>query len=214
MSEQLQHLIERIRTEGIGKADEEARAILEKARAEAARLAQDAQARAAEIVRKAQADADAYDARGRKSLEQAARDTILTVSHTLEALFDKLFRRQVENTLTPEVFQAILRDVVAAYLAQGHGATGLELTVPAGKQEAIRDFLVKTFQAEAANGVTIRSSNDVIAGFRVAFLRDHVEHDFTPEAIAESLAHMVRPDLGALLRQAGAGKPKSGTPAP
>jgi hypothetical protein len=40
-----------------------------------------------------------------------------------------------------------------------------------------------------------------------------VEHDFTPEAIAETLARLVRPDLGALLRQA-ADAPKGGTPAP
>lgn len=214
MSEQLQHLIERIRTEGVGKADEEARAILEKARAEAARVERDAHTRAAEITNKAKADAAAAEERGRKSLEQAARDTILTVSQTLEALFDKLFRRQVENTLTHEAFQSILRDVIAAYLAQGHGKTGLELTVPAGAQEAVRDYLVKTFQAEAANGVTIRSSSEVIAGFRVSFVRDHVEHDFTPEAIADALARLVRPDLGALLRQAVSAMPKRGTPAP
>jgi V/A-type H+-transporting ATPase subunit E len=214
MSEQLQHLIDRIRTEGVGKADTEAQAILEKARLEAARLEREALDRAAVIVKKAEADAAAHAERGRKALEQASRDTILTVRQTLEALFDKVFRRRVETALTPEAFQAILRDVITAYLAQGHGANGLDITVPAGREDAVRNDILKTFQAEAAAGVTIRSSNDVIAGFRVSFVRDHVEHDFSPEAIAETLARLVRPDLGALLKQAAAGDVNRGTPAP
>jgi V/A-type H+-transporting ATPase subunit E len=214
MSEQLQHLIERIRTEGVGKADAEAGAILIKAREEAARLEREAKDRAAAIVKKAEADAAAYAERGRKALEQASRDILLTVRLALEGLFDKVFRRQVETALTPEAFQSILRDVITAYLAQGHGAAGLEITVPAGQDEAMRASLLKTFQAEAVNGVTIRSSNDVIAGFRVSFHHEHVVHDFTPEAIAASLARMVRPDLAALLRQAGADASKGGTAVP
>jgi len=202
MSEQLQHLIERIRAEGVDKADAEARAILEKARTEAARIEREARDRAVALVKKAEAEAAAHAAHGRKALEQASRDTLLTVRQSLESLFDKLFRREVEKALTHEAFQGFLQKVVQDFLARQTEQGGLEVTVPTALIEDVRQYLIKTFQAEAAKGVTIRSSNEVITGFRVAFTHGHVELDFTPEAIAETLARLVRPDLGALLREA------------
>jgi V/A-type H+-transporting ATPase subunit E len=199
MSEQLQHLIERIRSEGVTKADAESRAILDKARAESERIEADAREKAAALIKKAESDANAYAERGRKALEQASRDTILTVRQAVEALFQRLFQEKTEAAFTADAFNAFLHDVVKTYLTQGRGAA--DITVPADQEAAVRDYFLKAFQDAGRSGWTIRSSNDVIKGFRVSFKDNHVEHDFTAEAIAETLGRLVRPDLADLLRK-------------
>lgn len=211
MSEQLQHLIEKIRAEGVTKADAEARDILVKARDEAARIESDAAEKAEALLKKAEANAKAHAERGRKALEQASRDMILTVSQAVEALFTRLLQEKVGAAFTPDSFRSFLHDVVKSYLAQGHSAASLEVSVPPDMEIAIRDFILKAFQETAAQGMTIRSSNEVIKGFRITFKDSHVEHDFTPEAIAEAMARLVRPHLAELLRSAVNGMPKGGT---
>ena len=203
MSEELQHLLEKIRTEGIARADAEARAILEKAREEAAAILADSREKADTLLKKADADSQAYAERGRKALEQASRDTILTVQQAVENLFNRIVRERVEAALTPEAFQALLRDVINGFLAQGRPAREMEITVSPAQESAIRAYLLQALQQTVAEGVTIRSSNEVVKGFRIAFRDSHVEHDYTVEAIAETMAKLVRPHLAELLRKAG-----------
>ncbi len=152
MSEQLQHLIEKIRTEGVAKADEEARAILVKARENAARIEREAMEKAEALMIHAEAVSKAHAERDRKTLEQAARDMVLTVSQAVEALFFRLLQEQVDAAFTPDTFLSFLHDVVSSYLAQAHSAASLEVTVPLGKEVEIRDFILKTFQQSAEIG--------------------------------------------------------------
>ncbi len=207
MSEQLQHLIEKIRMEGISKADAEAWAILEKARDEATRIEREAAEKASVLLKTAASSSQLHADRNRKALEQASRDMLLTVTQSVELLFTRIFQEKVDAAFTPETFNTFLHDAIKSYLAQGHAAAALEVTVPADKVNAIRDFMLKAFQETASQGITIRSSNNVIQGFRIAFKDLHVEHDFTTEAIAEALARLVRPHLAELLRSAAARPP-------
>lgn len=208
MSEQLQHLIDKIRTEGVSKADAEAKTILDKARSEAARLEREAAEKAAQLIRQAEADSKAYAERGRKALEQACRDTILTLRQSLETLFERLLLQKVESAYTPEAFRHFLQDVIRAYLAQGHKAGNLLITVPADQLDSLRAYILKALHDAAVEGLVIQSSNDVIKGFTVTLKDNHVEHDFTPEAVAETMARLVRPDLAELLRTAAGPAPK------
>ncbi len=210
MSEQLQHLIEKIRTEGVSKADTEAQAILAKARDDAARIERDAVEKARSLVKQAESASQAFAERGHTALEQASRDMILTVSQAVESLFTRLLQEKVDAAFTPETFHSFLHDVIQSYLDQGHSAEGLAITVSPEHEKALRDFILKAFQESVAQGVTIRSSNDVIKGFRVAFKSNHVEHDFSTEAIAEAMTRLVRPHLADLLRSAISGPSNSG----
>jgi V/A-type H+-transporting ATPase subunit E len=204
MSEQLQHLIEKIRTEGVAKADAEAKTILDRARTEAARLEREAADKAAHIIKKAEADSVAYAERGRRALEQASRDTILTLQQSIETLFERVLLTKVEDAFSPESFRSFLQDVIRAYLAQGHKAGNLQVSVPANEADSLRAYILKALHDAAVEGLVIRSSNDVVKGFKVMLKDNHVEHDFTAEAVAETMARFVRPDLAALLRNAAA----------
>ncbi|MFO7535439.1 MAG: hypothetical protein R6X19_07125 [Kiritimatiellia bacterium] len=204
MSEQLQHLIEKIRTEGVTKADAEAKTILERARTEAARLEREAADKAAQLIKKAEADSLTYAERGRKAIEQASRDTILTLQHSIETLFERILLAKVEEAFSPESFRGFLQDVIRAYLALGHKAGNLLVTVPAHEADSLRAYILKALRDSAVEGLIIQSSNDVAQGFKVMLKDNHVEHDFTAEAVAETMARFVRPDLAALLRNAAA----------
>ena len=79
MAEELQNLLERIQKDGVQKAEEESEKILARAREKAATLLKDAEKNAAAATEKAEQDAEQFMARSKKTLEQAARDVILSV---------------------------------------------------------------------------------------------------------------------------------------
>lgn len=202
MSEQLQHLIDRIRSEGLEKAEAEAARIRDAAKADADAIVQQASRQAEALVKKAETDAQTYAERGRQSLDQAARDLILTVQQAVEAAFDRLLQGKVAAALTPDTLHALIRDAIRAYAAQGANVGEMTLRLAPDAEKTFRESAIGAFQEAISQGLRIQSDNGVIAGFKVTFSRDHVEHDFTAAAIAESLSRLVRPHLAERLRAA------------
>ena len=99
MAEELQQLLEKIQHDGVEKANAEAAAILAKAKADAAAVLKDAETKAAALRAQAETDARAFEERARKTISQAARDTVLDVKASLGKLFDKLLAQDVSAAL-------------------------------------------------------------------------------------------------------------------
>lgn len=83
MEEQLQGLLDRIRREGVERAETEAAGIVEAAEERARGIVADAQAQADGLRAHAEADAEASRERGSKALEQAGRDFLLSLQTDL-----------------------------------------------------------------------------------------------------------------------------------
>jgi V/A-type H+-transporting ATPase subunit E len=202
MAEELQSLLERIRRDGVEKAEAEAAAILRDARAEAARIVREAGETAAQKREQAEKEAAEAEARGRRALEQAARDLLLTVGGNVEALLLGLVRDRVGRALSGDSLRQVVLEVVGAYARAGGREAGMELLVPPGRQREIADLLLGELAAEMRRGVEVRGDGTVAAGFRVSIPGEHVEHDFSAEAIAESLGRLLRPHLAEIVRGA------------
>ena len=99
MAEELQQLLEKIQHDGVEKANAEATAILAKAKADATAVLKDAETKAAALRAQAETDARAFEERARKTISQAARDTVLDVKASLGKLFDKLLAQDVSAAL-------------------------------------------------------------------------------------------------------------------
>lgn len=194
MAEELQQLLEKIQHDGVEKAKADADAILAKAKADAAALLKDAEAKAEAARAQAETDAQAFEARARKTIAQAARDTVLDVQAGLMGLFERLLAKDVAAALAAPAETARL--ALDAVKALGSGAADVD--VAAG--ERLAAALKAQLAAAAAKGVQVVLDETTGAGFSLRLDGGRVEYDFSEAAIAAALAKRLRPDLAKLVR--------------
>lgn len=192
MAEELQQLLEKIQHDGVEKAKADADAILAKAKADAAALLKDAEAKAEAARAQAETDAQAFEARARKTIAQAARDTVLDVQAGLMGLFERLLAKDVAAALAaPAETARLALDAVKAL-----GAAQVDVAVGAKLAAALKAQLA----AAAATGVRVVLDETTGAGFSLRLDGGRVEYDFSEAAITAALAKRLRPDLAKLVR--------------
>ena len=198
MAEQLQHLIDRIRQEGVENGEKTAEALVAEAKKKAAGIVADAQKKAQEATAKAEADAKAFAERGRQTLQQAARDLLISIGGSVGRVVSGVVDAKVGAALTPETVGQMLVKLAAAY------GSAENLTVALGEADAaaLKGGVSKEVNDMLAKGLQIESDKEIFKGFRLGTKGGQVFHDFTKEAIAESLANFLRPDLADVVKKA------------
>jgi len=203
MAEELQHLLERIQKDGVEKADAKAAAIVTAAEARAAAIIKDAEARARRSIEKAEQDTQLMTERGRKALEQAARDVILSVENAVSLSLQGLVASKTREALSTDTLKAIIVKMVENYLQSAQKTGNVEILASRSDEEKLRDYFVAELKKAAAGGLVLRSDNEVVSGLKISMAGGNVQHDFSGEAIAEALGKLVRPYLAEIIRAAG-----------
>lgn len=191
MAEELQQLLEKIQHDGVEKANAESAAIVAKAKADADAIIKEATEKAATLRTQAEADAQAYAERAGKTIQQAARDTILEVKDALAKTFDKVLAQDVKAALAdPSAVAAMTLEAVKAL-----NADAADVAVSA----KLADTLKAQLAAAAVSGLTVVTDENVGTGFSIRLDNGRVEHDFSEAAITAALVKRLRPDLANLI---------------
>lgn len=201
MAEELQHLIERIQKEGVEKADAQAAKIISQAKEKAAAHVREAEEKAKALIAKGEKDAQAFMERSLRSLEQAARDLLITVGQGVENILADLVAESVDKALTIEVLEQMLVKMAEGYAARQGEEGRIEMLVSSQDQQALVKFFADRYKERLVGGVKLHVDNDIFKGFKVSFVKGHVQHDFTREAIAESLVNFLRPQLAEIVHR-------------
>lgn len=210
MAEELQHLIDRIQKEGIDKAEGEAQQIVSDARQRAADIVKEAESRAEEIIRKAEQDSEIYTERSTRTLEQAARDLLITVGQGVENILSDLVAESVNEALSVEVLEKMLVKI-AESCADNEDESRIEFMISEKDQQDLIKFFADRYREKMVHGVEIHTDNEILKGFKVSFSEGRVYQDFTEEAIAEALANFLRPHLAEIVsRVAGSSSESEG----
>ncbi|MDR2580759.1 MAG: hypothetical protein LBC85_07180 [Fibromonadaceae bacterium] len=197
MTEDLQHLIDRIKAEAVDKAEAEAKEIVADAKAKAAHLLKEAEVQAQAKLEKADADSKAYTERSEKTLQQAARDVVLAVGHGVEKAVLGVLALNVDKALTPELMQQLLLT-----LANSHKGKASTVSLSETDAKKLSSFISGEFQKKLGAGVTVQSDSGIFAGFRLSFENGKVSQEWTNEAIADALSAILRPVLAKTVQQA------------
>ncbi len=198
MAEELQPLLEQIRKEGVEKAQKEASELLGQAKEKAAQIVRDAEAKAKDLVAKAESDAEIYTQRSTATLEQAARDVLITVGQGIENIISELVAESTKEALKIEVLEQMMVKMAEA-CAASHGETRIELLVGEADQKDMVRFFADKYREKMIHGIELHTDKEILKGFKVSFADDHVYLDFTQEAIAESLTAFLRPKLAEIV---------------
>ncbi len=191
MAEELQNLLEKIKRDGVEKANAEAAAIVAKAKSDAAAIVKTAQDEAAAAKTAAAEGAKESAARAEETIRQAARDTILKIEQAVSSLLTNVLATNVDAALAdPAVAVPIAASAIQALVA---GDASAEVAANAKLAEALRA------QLAARANITVVTDEDAQAGFSVRLDNGRVEHDFTGSTVAAALAARLRPDLAKLV---------------
>ena len=201
MATELQGLLDEIKKNGIDKAEAEAKSIIEKARKEAEEITAKAESESKALRENAEKKAQETEEYGRTALTQAARDIILSVSESLQAIARKLAETDTKDAMSSDDFCKVIADAVKAY-AESSGSDGIEVLAAKEQQKAISKHIQARLSEELQKGTKI--SIGPSAGFRIRVEKGRVEHDFTPEAIVEAMAGYVNANLAKLLKETAA----------
>ncbi|WP_051694111.1 hypothetical protein [Desulfohalovibrio reitneri] len=200
MSQDLQHLIERIHAEGVAKAEAEAEEIVAGARKKAARIVREAEDKARDIKERAEEESKIFEERSRRTLEQAARDLLISVGRGVEHIMDGLVAEAVTRAMDDDTVRDMLRNLTER-CALGQGQDIAVLVSPEEEKELI-SFFADMYRDKMRQGIELHTDQDILKGFRVSFKNDSVYLDFTDEAVAEALSAFLRPHLAEIVSHA------------
>ncbi len=204
MDVQLKELIEKIKTEGVGEADERAKEIISGAEKEASEIISNAKKEAEEIISNARKEVTQFENASKEAIKQAGRDLILNVKSALTELFDSVIKREARTAFTDDV----LKEVIPAILSGWNKEKTSDLEVLLSKEDCtkLEDAILSKLADELKSGITIRPHATVNSGFRIAEKDGDSYYDFTDEGIADNLIQHMNPILAEIIKESASGE--------
>ncbi|MFA6636262.1 MAG: V-type ATP synthase subunit E family protein [Candidatus Omnitrophota bacterium] len=197
METSINGIIEKIKKEGVEKAEEEAAKILEDARRESAKIVDAARKQAEDITAGADRDAEKLKANAASAIKQSARDVVLGLREDITSLFDRIVKREVGGALDGSTVKRML-ELLASKFAPGKSEE-IEVMLSEKDKDELGKHFAAALSGEMASGVTLVPSKEVTKGFRIGAKDSGVYYDFTDEAISEALSSYLNKNLIAIL---------------
>ncbi len=200
MDVKLENLIERLKQEGVEGAQKLSDEMLEKAKQESETIVQDAEKKAQRFIEDAEKQAARFQENTELAIKQAVRDAELQFKENIVALFDRVFKQDVAETLDPE----FLAKLIASVLEKWAETSDAEILLPQKDLASLEKLLLQGLKNEAAKSIEIKAGRDLDSGFRIGLKGENVYYDFSDDTISEMLIQFLNPKIQALL------EPKNG----
>lgn len=168
--------------DGIDSANQQAAAILADARKQADAIIADAKSQADKLRDDARAEIEVFKNSAQLSAQQAKRDAVLAFRQEVQQEFEKILAADVGKALD----QQTLAKLIQAAL-QGEDVSGYAVEVG-----QVTDGIRQQLAQELKNGLEIRPSKKVGAGFRLAAKDGSGYFDCSDQEIAEMLMPFFR----------------------
>ncbi len=202
MTDQVQHLIDRIRRDAVHAAEQQSQEVLAKAQVQADAIVADARAKAATLTQQAERERQQLIERGTQSLTQAARDLLLDVGARLEQMVDHLLASAAAEAMTPALIEQMLLRLAESFAKNGVAEGQIDVLVSPADREQLRAFAMQRLRGKLEQGVQVHADQRLARGFRLSFANGSVLHDFGSEAVASSLARLLRPQIASIVMAA------------
>ena len=177
MELQIQDLVSSIRKDGIDAANAEAEAIISEAKKKAEMIIADAKAEAKNIQETSEKEISILKESAALSAEQAKRDAMLAFKNEVQTEFEKILSAKIKNNLSDAALGKLIQAVVADEDVQNYSVEVAEVS----------DSLKAELAEEIKNGLEIKPTKSVRAGFRLAAKDGSGYFDCSDEEIMQML---------------------------
>ena len=200
MDTQVSELIDRIKSEGVEQAEKQAEQIVAAAEERAQAAIEKARQDAAAIVAQAEQERAKQETAGKEAVRQAARDTVLSVQAQLTAIFKQVIESSTGEAMNDQALQEAVMSVISSW-SSGEESS-IDVVLSESDLDKVEAALRGKLVERLGEGVEIKASSAVAAGFRIASRETGIYYDFSSAAIADALASYVTPRLGETIREA------------
>ena len=200
MSQQVQELIDKIKNEGLHAADQKARELEEQAKRNAQGILNEANKRAQDLLLDAEEEIRKKQEASRTALQQASRDTLLSLKKEVQKLLYKVITAQVADALPPQKLSDIITEIAHKAVDGKSADAGIEVVLSPEDLKELRDGFLAKLQKQFKGPVHFQASEDIGKGFTVSFDQGKSSFDFSEAALAEYLSVYLNEELAALLK--------------
>ena len=201
MEIQLQELIEQIKKDGVQAAEAEAAAILAAAKEQAERIVADAQARADKMLAAAKAENDRVVRSGEDAIRQAGRNLLISFRESVTRELGAILNEGVASVYSSEALSAIIVRAVEGWAAKPE-AEDVAVVLSSEDLQALEQTVLAALKERMLSGVTLKASDSVDGGFRIAVADGTAYYDYSAEAVVDMLSGYLSPKVAALLKEA------------
>ncbi|MBC8548570.1 MAG: hypothetical protein H8D23_02870 [Candidatus Brocadiales bacterium] len=191
----LNDLIQKIKSEGIGEAERKSEEIIKEARLAASEVLNKAGLDAASIIEEAEESIRKKESISKMALEQAARDIILSIRISITEIFDSLVKKEYQNVLSGKTLETVLMKLIEGWQKDDMGELSIELLVSESDRDTLFEGFLSKLNEEIKSGIELKVHPDIEAGFRIGMKGSHVYYDFTDDGITGVLAEYLNPRL-------------------
>ncbi|MFP4473866.1 MAG: hypothetical protein ACLFPX_08420 [Candidatus Omnitrophota bacterium] len=200
MTQNVQELIDKIKSEGLEAGQQKADEIETQARQRADKIVREAQDKAEKIIQNAKDEQARHEQAARTALKQAARDMILSLRKRIDDMLTRVMDREVKETLDADRLASLLEIVLKNVFDNKKGDVVLEVSEKDAR--ALKDGVLKKLQKELQGGIVMQEADDLTAGFRISFDEGRSSFDFSDEALTDFLGRYVNEEIADILKDA------------
>jgi V/A-type H+-transporting ATPase subunit E len=193
MSVQLKELIDKIKSEGVKEAEEQAAQIKKRAEEEASRIMSSAKKEAETIIQEATNKTAQFERTSKEAIKQAARDMVLSLKGEIIELFDTILQREIKRTFQGDVLKDVILFLIKSWGKEQSG--GVQLLLPEKDAKRLEEYLIGQLAAEMKKGVEIKPEPKLEAGFKIVEKDGSAYYDFSLEGIRAYLLEYLNPKV-------------------
>jgi len=182
MELQIQDLVASIKKDGIDVANKEAQAIVSDAKKQASFIIAEAKEEAEKLKEQTQKDIELYKTSAQLSAQQAKRDAMLAFKKEIQNEFEKILLSDVRKTLNEKNLASL---IAAALKDEDVSGYSVELS-------DVSETLKSQLAEEIKNGLEIKPSKAVQAGFKLADKNGSGYFDCSDEELTKMLLPFIR----------------------
>lgn len=201
MAEDIQGLIEKIKREGIQAAQEKANVIEAQAKQNAAEIIEKAKQEAEKIMEEAKEKSVRTEKNTQALLKQAARDLVLAFKKELNDILNKIIAAEIKPALSGAQIAELIFTLIKDY-AQAE-KEGLVISLQKADQENLQQYLFSRLKEEVKKGITIKTNDDIQAGFLISYDAGKSYYDFTGQSLVDYISARIKPKLAELFKDIG-----------
>jgi V/A-type H+/Na+-transporting ATPase subunit E len=201
MENKLQELTNKIYTEGIDKANQEAAEIISRAKAEAEGMHKNAEKESAMIIEKAEKEAREIKNNVHSEVRLSARQAISTIKQQITGLITaKATGEEIKKAFGDKEFiQRIIETAIKNWNPSGSKGIDVALLLPEKDQEELNDYFTRKQKALLDAGLELRFDDSIESGFKIGPKDGSYQISFTEEDFENFFRNYLRPRTTELL---------------
>lgn len=201
MENKLQELTEKIYSNGIEKAKQEAAIILENARKEAAELIRNAKAEAIIIKENAEKESAELKLKTESELKLSSKQVISSIkSQVTSLLTNNLLAGDIEKALgEPAFLKSVIELMVQKWQPDDAGSIDLQVILPENKKEAFEQVIKSKINHLLSKGLTVDFDSQFKSGFKITPADKSYIINFTAEDFDNFFKSYLRDKTAGLL---------------